>query len=105
MADTARRLISKIVAERDLKTAVDAGIEARWFDDDEPRRVFAWMLEYYSRYGEAPTVKALRQDFPTYRLIKVDEPYEFYVDQFRDAYTRTLLVDTEIDMHEALDGR
>lgn len=98
-----RRLISKIIAEGNLETAIADGIETGQFDDDEPRRVFQWMLEYHQRYNETPTAKALKLEFPTYRLIKVPEPYQFYVDRFWSDYARTILVDTEIDVHEALE--
>jgi hypothetical protein len=88
-----RRLISKIIAEGTLEKAIEDGIKTVQFEDEEHKRVFAWMLEYHQRYNETPTVKALKLEFPTYRLIKVPEPYEFYVDRFRTAYTRTILSD------------
>ena len=103
VADVAQRLISKIVAEGDLYPALNGGIRESWFDDDEPRRVFVWMMDYYQRYNAVPTYAALKLEFPTYRLIKVEEPYQFYIDRFRDARERYILTDTEMDLHEALE--
>ena len=103
MADVARRLISKIVQVGDFAPALTGGVRDNWFDEEEHRRVFQWMMEYYSRYNATPTSKALKLEFPTYQLLKVDEPYQWYVDKFRDSRTRMILVDTEIDLHEALE--
>jgi hypothetical protein len=103
MADVARRLISKIVAEGDFTPALSGGVRENWFEDEEPRRVYLWMMEYYNRYNATPTAAALHLEFPTYKLLTVEEPYQFYVDRFRDARTRTILVDGEIDVHEALE--
>jgi replicative DNA helicase len=103
MADVSRRLISKIVQEGDFYPALNGGIRDHWFEEEEHRRVFQWMMEYYGRYNATPTARALKLEFPNYQLLKVDEPYEFYIDRFRDARTRTILVDTEIDLHEALE--
>ena len=102
MADVARRLISKIVSEGDFYPALNGQIRDTWFEDAEHRRVFQWMLDYYTRYKETPTAKALKLEFPAYQLLKVDEPYQFYIDRFRDARTRLILADTGIDLQEAL---
>ena len=104
MADVARRLISKIIDEGDFTPALSGGVRENWFEDEEHRRVYLWMVEYYNRYNKTPTDSALKLEFPTYKLLDVDgEPYQFYVDRFRDARTRTILVDGEIDVHEALE--
>jgi replicative DNA helicase len=102
MADFARCLISKIVSDKDIVPAMSAGIKAKWFEDEEHRRVFAWMLEYFSRYGEAPTRVALKKQFPAYRLIRAEEPYAYYIDHFRDQRRRLILVDSVIAADEAL---
>lgn len=103
MADVARRLISKIVQEGDFSPALAGGIRDSWFEDPEHQRVYQWMIEYYNRYSKAPTKKAMELEFPAYHLLQVDEPYQFYVDRFRDGRQRSILVDTEIDLHEALE--
>lgn len=104
MADIGQALISKIIAEDDLVTALNAGIKADWFEDQEHRKVYAWMLEYFSRYSETPTPDALNSQYPNYQLRKrVPEPYEYYLDLFRAQRERAILVDTVIDANAALD--
>lgn len=101
MADYARSLISKIISEGDIGPAQSAGIRATWFEDPEHQRAYQWMLEYFTSYSATPTAKAFKRQFPAYRLIRVQEPYEYYVDHFRDQRERTLLVDGIInaDLH------
>lgn len=102
MPDFGRELVSKIIHEDDLVSATNAGIRPTWFDDEEHRAVFTWIIEYAGRYGETPTVKALKAQFPTYRLLNVDEPYEYYIDHFRNQRKRSLLMDVVVDISDAL---
>jgi replicative DNA helicase len=102
MADAARALLSKIVLEQDIVSALNAGIRPDWFEDDEPRRVFTWMLDYFSRYQSAPTRTAIRLEFPNYRLIRTDEPYEYYTDRFRHKRRFAITADTIITANDLL---
>ena len=104
MADFGRELISKTISDDDMRTAVEAGIRRTWFEDAEHRKVWDWMIEYLGRYGFTPTPRALHSEFPTYRLVKVPEPYDFYVDHFRHQRERAIAVDTVIDANAALDA-
>ena len=75
MADVARRLISKIVSEGDFYPALNGQIRDTWFEDAEHRRVFQWMLDYYTRYKETPTPRALKLEFPPISCSRRTEPY------------------------------
>ena len=102
MADFGYELISKIVGDGDFLPALDAKVKPDWFVDKESRSVYSWMLDYFGRYGEAPTPKALKSQFPTFRLIRCEEPYEFYIDEFRLQRKRSILVETIVDIDDAL---
>lgn len=104
MADLGQALITKIVVEEDLTTAVSAGIKPDWFENADHRKVYQWMLDYFSRYGETPTAEALEAEYPNYELRKrVTEPFEYYIDKFRALRERAILVDGVIDANAALD--
>jgi replicative DNA helicase len=102
VANVGRELISKIIEEDDIIYAMQSGIQVGWFEDQDQRRAYKWMLEYFSRYGKTPTQKALKREFPTYRFIAVDEPFEYYVDQFRAQRRVAILVDTIVNADAAL---
>lgn len=46
--------------------------------------MFSWILEYWNKYGECPTAKALQQNFPNYELAKTDEPFQYYIDELKE---------------------
>jgi len=103
VADYGRLLITKIIAENDLVPALTAGVRSSWFDDEEHAEVYAWMQEYFSRYGKAPTRRVLLQEFPAYRLGgDVPEPYEYYLDYFRRQRKRAIIQDTLIEADQSL---
>jgi hypothetical protein len=102
MADLGKALISKIVEEKDLVSALTAGIRISWFEDPEQRKVFAWVLEFFNRYGEVPTAQALNHQYPNFKLMRSREPYEYYLDEFRDLRKRAILVDAVIAADDAL---
>jgi hypothetical protein len=102
MADFERLIISKILDEGNLTPVLSAGVKPAWFEDEEHERAFVWMTEYFTNYSETPTERAFKRQFPTYRLAAVDEPYEYYIDNFRNQRRRGILVDTVVDADQAL---
>lgn len=104
MADIGRALISKIISEEDMVTAMSAGIRPTWFEDDEHKRTYKWMLEYFERYGETPTDWALAQQYPNFKLLKVREPYDYYLDEFRQQRRRSIIVEGVINADEAVNA-
>ena len=103
MADLGRNLISKIIIENDLLSATTAGVRAEWFEDPDHARVFKWMTEYSGRYGEVPTCRALKHQFPNYTLLNVPEPYDYYIDKVRLQHERAIIFDTISEANEALE--
>lgn len=81
--DIERLLISTCLRERELLPAVEARIQPGWFEDPDAQRVWEWILGYWREYSSVPTSGALKADFPTYRLIKSDEPLQFFIDELR----------------------
>jgi replicative DNA helicase len=102
MADMGRSLISKIIAEDDIVSALSAGVRPEWFEEAEHREAFAWMSDYFNKYSETTTADALHHQFPNYRLLKVNEPFDYYIDQFRSQRERSIIVDTIIDANTAI---
>lgn len=81
--DVEQRLISKILLAADLVPVMEAKITTDFFNDDYHREAFGWIREYYNEYGEVPTAKIFKAEFPDYELIRVEEPYQVYIDEVR----------------------
>ncbi len=102
MADLERGLISKVINTRDIVTAIEAKITEEFFASEEHRRVWSWCLEYFRRYGEAPSLRALKANFPTYKVFEVEEPYQFFLDELRGRRAFVIMQEHMGDAVEAL---
>ncbi|WP_032916702.1 DnaB-like helicase C-terminal domain-containing protein [Streptomyces rimosus] len=90
MAHVEHKLISKIITSGDLRSAIAAGIKPRHFHDPDRRSVYASLLAYQQEYGCAPTADVLRKDYPTFKLLDVEEPLAYFIDSIRETKKRAL---------------
>ncbi|MFN2347138.1 MAG: DnaB-like helicase C-terminal domain-containing protein [Dermatophilaceae bacterium] len=102
-------LNSVIVREGDLTPVLDAKVTSDFYANDDDREVFVWILSHWSEYGQVPGSRALKNNFPTYKLIDGKEPYEYYLDEVRrrrkyGLIFETLAEATELLEEEDLDG-
>jgi replicative DNA helicase len=80
-ADNEERLISRVVRSREIIPAIEAGIEDSWFYVDENRAVWKFIKQHWAKYEEVPTAVTVKDNFPTYRLLAVEDSLEYLVDQ------------------------
>jgi replicative DNA helicase len=104
MMDVERSLIAKIVSMRTgMKRAVESKITADFFTADQTKRAWQWCLEYWQEYGEAPTEKAFRKNYPAFKLPEVVEPFDFVVGQLKETRRRYLLIEVIQEALELID--
>ena len=80
-ADNEIRLISKAVRDRDISLLLERGLHDDWFYVDDNREVWKFIRQHWSKYGEVPTAVTVKDNFPTYRLLAVDDAQEYLLDQ------------------------
>jgi replicative DNA helicase len=80
-ADNEERLISRIVRTREIVPALEAGLEDSWFFVDENKAVWKFVRSHWSKYQEVPSAVTVKDNFPTYRLLAVEDSLEYLVDQ------------------------
>ena len=97
-----RLLLSRIIDEGDLTTVLEARIDEEFFVDDEYRLIWKWVLEHWTRYSKAPSEKALKQNFPTFRMAEVPEPLAYYIDEIRVRRQYSIAQDGFLRASEAL---
>lgn len=83
-ADNEERLISKVIYSREIVPAMEAGIEDNWFFVSENKAVWKFIRQHWTRYEEVPTAVTVKDNFPTYRLLAVEDSLEYLVDQLID---------------------
>jgi replicative DNA helicase len=88
-----RDLISKILHERDLSVASEAGVTSKFFLSTEHREVFKFLLEHHRDYNSVPSMEAFQRNYPTYKVTKADDPMQYYVDEISLDYSNYLLED------------
>lgn len=80
-ADNEGRLLSRAIRDRDLKPLLERGVDESWFVADEHRKVFAFLREHWQKYGEVPTAVTVKDNWPSYRVLNVEDTVEYLVDQ------------------------
>jgi replicative DNA helicase len=79
--DVEREFISVIVRGGDLTEALSLKVTDDWFQDAEHARVWKLILEHYAKYNEVPTPTVIHSRYRDYRLIKVDQKPDWYLDE------------------------
>jgi replicative DNA helicase len=80
-ADNEIRLLSKAVRDRDISLLLERGLQDEWFYVDENRAVWKFLRQHWTKYSEVPTATTVKDNFPTYRLLAVDDSIEYLLDQ------------------------
>jgi replicative DNA helicase len=74
------RLLSKIITDRDLSLALEGNVNEAWFSDVSDRAVFRFLHNHYSTYQECPSLDVIKDNFPTYSLVDVDDSIHYLID-------------------------
>jgi replicative DNA helicase len=80
-ADNEERLISRVVRTRELVPALEAGVEDSWFFVEENRTLWKFIRTHWAKYQEVPSAVTVKDNFPTYRLLAVEDSLDYLVDQ------------------------
>lgn len=94
-ADNEVRLLSRAVRDRNISTLLAAGVQPDWFVNPEARRVYRWLLAHWSKYGEVATPTSVKDEFPTFALLRVEDSMDYLLDRFV-AYRRYVKVEDTI---------
>ena len=81
-ADNEIRLLSRAVRERDITAMLEAGVQNDWFVNPECRAVWKWLVEHWNQYGEVATATSVKDEFPNFALLKVEDTLEYLLDRF-----------------------
>ena len=94
-ADNELRLISKAVRDRNITTLLEQGVQADWFVNPDVKQVWKWMVDHWGKYGEVATATTVKDEFPNFPLLKVDDSLDYLLDRFV-AYRRYVKVEDTI---------
>jgi len=63
------RLISKIIADRNIGIALERNVNENWFADANDKKMFRFLHDHYTNYQECPSLEVINENFPTYKTI------------------------------------
>ena len=101
-ADNELRLLSRAIRTRDITPLLEAGVEDNWFFVDENKQVWRFIRQHWTRYAEVPTAVTVKDNFPTYRLLAVDDSSEYLLDQLIEYRKRQSIIDVVQTSAEAI---
>jgi len=101
-ADNELRLISRAIRTRDITEILEYGLAEDWFYVEENRSVWKFILNHWKKYSEVPTAVTVKDNFPTYRLLAVEDSVEYLLDQLVEYRKRQKAISLVQDAAEAI---
>ena len=89
-ADNEHRLVSKVIRDREITPALQRGITDAWFLDDENKRVWEFVRKHYAEYSEVPTAVTVKDHYPNYKILDVQDNIEYLLDTMVEFRRRML---------------
>lgn len=89
-ADNEHRLVSKVIRDRDLIPALERGVQDNWFLDEDNKKVWAFVRKHYSEYSEVPTGTTVKDHYPNYKILDVQDSIDYLLDTMVDFRRRLL---------------
>lgn len=91
-ADNETRLLSRAIKDRDVSLLLERGVAEDWFASSDDRAVWKFVRSHYSKYGEVPTAVTVKDNFPNYRILNVEDKIEYMLDQIVEYRRRQHIV-------------
>ena len=101
-ADNEVRLLSRAIRTRDISVLLEAGVSDDWFFVDENKAVWRFIRQHWTKYQEVPTGVTVLDNFPTYRLLAVDDNIDYLLDQLIEYRKRQSTITVVQDASEAI---
>lgn len=92
-ADNEHRLVSKIIRDRSIVPALQKNINEHWFLDDENKRVWSFVRKHYNDYNEVPTAVVVKDHYPNYKILDVEDTIDYLIDTMVEFRRRKLTRD------------
>lgn len=89
-ADNEHRLVSKVIRDRDIIPALQLGVNDSWFLDDDNKKVWAFVRKHYGEYNEVPTAVTVKDHYPNYKVLDVQDSIDYLLDTMTDFRRRLL---------------
>jgi replicative DNA helicase len=97
------RLLSKVIETRDLGFILERNVTDTWFPDAADKKLFKFLHNHYANYQECPSLDVIRENFPTYAPLQVDDSINYLVDRLVESRRKIGIVNTIGSALEAIE--
>ena len=89
-ADNEHRLVSKVIRDRDIIPVLERGINDAWFLGEDNRKVWTFVRQHYTQYSEVPTATTVKDHYPNYKVLDVQDTIDYLLDTMVEFRRRLL---------------
>lgn len=75
-----RKLLSKALLDRNLTPLFDHNVGTSWFADENDKKVWIFVREHFTRYGECPSIEVINENYPSYEIVSVNDSIDYLID-------------------------
>jgi replicative DNA helicase len=97
------RLLSKVIETRDLGFILERSVTDTWFTDAADKKLFKFLHSHYANYQECPSLDVIKENFPTYSLLPVEDSINYLVDRLVESRRKIGIVNTIGSALEAIE--
>lgn len=97
------KLLSKVIQERDLSFILENNIQESWFTDATDNKVFRFLRDHFNKYQECPSIEVVKDNFPTYELLNVEDSVYYLVDNIVEERRKQRVITTLTNAIESLE--
>jgi replicative DNA helicase len=98
-----KRLLSKAIESRDLVPLFDRQVNQSWFSDENDKKIWVFLREHHSRYGECPSLEVVKENYPSFELAPVTDSIDYILDSLVSSRRRITTANILRDAIEKLD--
>ena len=98
-ASPERLLLSSVLRQGDLKTAIAHGVTAEMFHDFHGE--WAWLEDYFRRFKKVPSKATFVGKFPDFRIANADDTV-YLTEEVKKAHVTAVLVDRLAEIAESI---
>lgn len=88
------RLISKIIEDRNIGIVLERNVNENWFADVSDKKLFRFLHDHYTNYQECPSLEVIRENFPTYQTLGVEDRIDYLIDKAVEGRRKASIIKT-----------
>jgi len=86
--DAEKQLIARVLFKEELRPVIDRKVHEGMFVDRKSKEAFGFLMGFYEKYSELPSIDLIEEKFPDLKLTYAKEPADYYIDEIMENHVR-----------------